>query len=92
MFNLSPFQGKTCKKLIADLNSFQKTTFNSLYVTLSRVRARKDMRLMPFNPGSKNGLQHLVKLEPNKDLLLWLKGFGSNKDIPQTWNPEKIKK
>ena len=49
---------------------------SNLYVCCSRVRKGSDVR---FLAGNSNGdFSHLTHLQPNDDLLRWLKGFNQS--------------
>jgi len=47
---------------------------SNLYVSLSRVRKSDDLRFLPGN--STGHFNHLTSLQPNQDLVKWLKGFN----------------
>jgi hypothetical protein len=64
-------QGQICSKLIVDLNHrpfIPQITFPGLYVAVSRVRRREDLRIMPIQPNSRN-LIFLTTLQLSQKLV-----------------------
>ena len=81
-------QGKTLPKLIIQLNErpfLPHLTYNGLLVALSRVKLRKDLRILPITSGT--DLQYLKKLSPDPNLQIWLRGYDSN----GIWSKNKSK-
>ena len=71
-------QSKSFKKLIVDLNAWPQSrlAFEKVLVGLSRVGMSVDMRLFPILPNQTLG--HLFKLQPNQDMLVWLRSYDKN--------------
>ena len=71
-------QSKGFSKLILDLNSWPKAhlAFEKVLVGLSRVGMLDDIRLFPLLP--KQTLSHLWKLQPDQDMLVWLRSYNQD--------------
>ena len=71
-------QSKGFSKLILDLNSWPKAylAFEKVLVGLSRVGMLDDTRLFPLLP--KQTLSHLWKLQPDQDMLVWLRSYNEH--------------
>ena len=82
-------QGVTLRKILLDLNKppfgVKNLDFYGFLVGLSRVREGKYIRILPLQPFS--NLDHLRKLGPSKELVVWLKGF----DVDGKWDPDLAK-
>jgi hypothetical protein len=67
-------QGQTVNKIILDLNkrpgALGSLDFHAIYVGLTRVAYRDDIRILPCHDG--NHFQHLLNLKPNSNLKEWL--------------------
>ena len=77
-------QGQTLKAVILDLSSRScaQMTYAHVYVALSRVRNKEDVRLLYHN-SQKHGYAYLAALKPRPDVMRLLNGFKSG-----TWKKE----
>jgi len=78
-------QARTLDGVILDLNQWPgiHLSFEKVYVALTRVKTRNDIRLMPLHPGQ--NFQHLYSLKPDARMLVWLAGFGPD----GMWDPQR---
>ena len=84
-------QGQTKDRLIVDLNhrpapTLQQINFQSLYVSLSRVRKSFSLKLMPLHHTT--SLEYLFSLKPPQYLIEWLSGF----DVNGFWSVQEAKR
>ena len=91
-------QGRTLDKVVACLSNRDDNLYemdiNSIFVTLSRVRKRSDLRLLIHDDTSFHSqLRYLETLSHDKEYFDYMRGFEENevKDCnqPQKWNREK---
>jgi hypothetical protein len=68
-------QGQTVQSIILDLNqrpsALGSIDFHAIYVGLTRVKYRNDIRILPCHDSNK--FKHLLKLKPKANLKEWLK-------------------
>ena len=84
-------QGRTIHKLIASLSrhplSYLRFNWEQIYVLLSRITGRSDLRLL-LKMGNRSTLDYISELEKDPYTVHYFKGFGdsSNNSTPLRWN------
>jgi hypothetical protein len=87
-------QGRTLRKVIIDLTCHpdgkRRLTFPAVFVALSRVRTRFDLRLLHHpNTTNQNAYHYITNLEQKPEVIAFYKGFHGNQIQGQHWDPEK---
>ena len=58
-------------------------SFESVFVAVSRVKKSTDLHIMPLrDPTNLLSFEHLARLRPSRNLLVFLSGYAVNKDEP----------
>ena len=66
----------------------QSINFESVYVGMSRVRKREDLRIWPIR---EDQMEHLLKMKPSRDFTLWVNNYNNNKWITEGLHDEHNK-
>jgi hypothetical protein len=85
-------QGRTLKKVILDLTCHpdpkRRLTFPAIYVALSRVKTKFDLRLLHHpNMSSQSAYEYITNLKQNQDVIAFYKGFKGDTITGQNWDP-----
>ena len=82
-------QGRTMGKVIIDLTQCVVLKLSAVFVGLSRVRHLMDIRILaPYrDPPAGGHWQHLRKMQPPRELLLYVAGFAGAGTAPRKFNP-----
>lgn len=84
-------QGRTLKKVVACLSqrcdNLYEMDINSIFVALSRVRKKNDLRLLIHSDSTTSRqLKYIEHLCQDREYFDYMGGFQGEKNQPQTWN------
>ena len=89
-------QGRTLNKVVACLSkrydNLYEMDINSIFVALSRVRKRSDLRLLIHSGSSaKHQLEYIESLTHDKEYFDYMNGFEHNQEEqPKSWNRNTV--
>ena len=66
-------------------------TWEHLYVALSRIRKKDDMRLL-LRLGDRSTMRYISNLHKNKAIDSFFKGYSCNSTEAVSWNPDMAAK
>jgi hypothetical protein len=86
-------QGRTIKKVLLDLhchpNHYRRLNFASIFVALTRVQKREDLKLVAHNGYEfQQSYQYITDLKPHKNTMSYYHGFSNNDINGCTWDPD----
>ena len=92
-FALLQAQGRTISKVILCLSEhptpFLKLKWESLYVALSRIRTREDLRLL-LRKKDRETMNYVSQLKKDDRVHHFFQGYADNEnDIPVKWNARR---
>lgn len=73
-------QGRTMDKLtlvLSERPGISQLTWSAIYVALSRVRKRDDIRFLVHDPHNRKSMMYVTELMPKHDVELYFNGFPS---------------
>ena len=89
-FSMGIFQGRTIPKVILSLSEHPdhrvRMTWEHLYVALSRIRKKDDMRLL-LRLGDRSSMKYISSLHKNKTIECFFKGYSLSNHKGVKWNP-----
>ena len=84
------YQGRTIAKIVLSVsehpNSFTQISWEGLYVALSRVKFRDDIRLL-LKDGDRSTMDYIENLTKNAHVQIFFDDYEG--DMQMTWNKER---
>lgn len=82
-------QGKTLPFAILDLRE-EGLDFEKVYVGMTRTQLSENTRIINLSPYNVLNLQHLLELQPPRELLLWMSGFNED-TTNHRWDSDRVR-
>ena len=89
-------QGRTIDKVVIDLHDQptvgSRLAFEGVFVAISRVRSRKNLRLLPHGNTFEKAYGYITKLRPSPQVTAFYRGFEVDENSPEDglcWNYKK---
>ena len=89
-------QGRTIDKVVIDLHDQptvgSRLAFEGVFVAISRVRSRKNLRLLPHGNTFEKAYGYITKLRPSPQATAFYRGFEVDENSPEDglcWNYKK---
>ena len=84
------FQGRTIARVVLSLSEHPdrriRMTWEHLYVALSRIRKKDDIRLL-LKLGNRSTMNYISKLNKNKAIDEFFKGYSFHNQVVALWDP-----